>query len=512
MTVETSTDINQAFKDNVDVFYSLWAGAMVFGMQCGFAMLCAGSLRQKNVKNILLQNILDSCGGAIGFFVCGYSFAFGEDNKNKFIGSSSSLFALNGITQGTDYIDFFFQFAFAASAATIVAGTIAERCKMAAYFCYAIVLCAFVYPVVVHAIWSNDGFLSAAANVEDRFRGVGMIDFAGSGVVHMTGGMCALIGAVILGPRIGRFYDDKGNILDEPKTFAAHSVTLQVLGTFILWFGWYGFNAGSTLGISDENSGHVAALAAVNTTMSGACAAVSAMFLDCLINLRKTGEVEYDLTMAMNGGLAGLVGVTGACAVVAPWAGCFIGLVSGCIYCLGSGLLIKLRIDDAVDGIPVHLFAGMWGCVATGLLAEPARTQIAFGDDVIHFGWFYSWGRGSGDANLLLAEVCGILFIVAWTVGIMGPFFLLLDYLGLFRVNILEELAGLDESCHKGSVYDDSGRATEAQKNALNASRKSSGYDLSQDSTNGQKDDTNGHEYEELNPNSSTAGPGDDQV
>jgi Amt family ammonium transporter len=148
--------------------------------------------------------------------------------------------------------------------------------------------------------------------MEDRFQGVGMIDFAGSGVVHMTGGMCALIGAIILGPRIGRFYDENGNAFDEPRSFAPHSVTLQVLGTFILWFGWYGFNAGSTLGISGENDGHVAALAAVNTTMSGACAAVSAMFLDCVLNFIKSGEIEYDLTMAMNGGLTGLVGVTGA--------------------------------------------------------------------------------------------------------------------------------------------------------------------------------------------------------
>lgn len=167
-------------------------------------------------------------------------------------------------------------------------------------------------------------------------------------------------------------------------------------------------------------------------------------------------------------------------AVVAPWAACVIGFVSGCVYCLGSSLLIKLRIDDAVDGIPVHLFAGIWGCIATGLFAEPTRTQIAYGDDVIHFGWFYSWGRGSGDANLLLAEICGILFIVAWTVGVMGPFFLLLDFAGMFRADPLEELAGLDESRHKGAVYDDSGRPTEAQKDALVGSRhKGKDMDLS---------------------------------
>jgi Amt family ammonium transporter len=432
-------------------------------------MLCAGSLREKNVKNIMLQNILDACGGAIGFFFCGYSFAFGS--SNSFIGSSGELYALNGLVKGTDYIDFFFQFAFAASAATIVAGTIAERCKMVAYFCYALMLTSFVYPVVVHVIWSDYGFLTSFGEQEDRFRGVGMIDFAGSGVVHMTGGMCALIGALVLGPRQGRFHDSSGRPLAEPVTFAPHSVTLQVLGTFILWFGWYGFNAGSTLGISDENAGHVAALAAVNTTMSGAAAAVSAMFLESILNLKKSGEVEYDLTMAMNGGLAGLVGVTGACAVVEPWAAFIIGAVSGCIYCLGSSLLIKLRIDDAVDGIPVHLMAGMWGCIATGLFAEPMRTRIAYGEDVTHFGWFYSWANGSADANLLLAEIVGILFIVAWTVGIMGPFFFLLDFLGLFRVDALEEEVGLDASRHKGSVYDDSGRATKSAMEKLNCSR-----------------------------------------
>jgi Amt family ammonium transporter len=201
---------------------------MVFGMQCGFAMLCAGSLRSKNAKNIMLQNILDVVAGALGFFVCGYAFAFG---KGKFIGGSDEgFFCLSGLTAGTDMIDFFFQFAFAASAATIVAGTIAERCKMQAYFFYAFTLTGFVYPIVVHAVWNPDGFLSIMNS--DPLRGVGMIDFAGSGVVHMTGGMCALIGAVILGPRIGRFHDEEGKLLDEPVSFPPHSVALQVLGTF----------------------------------------------------------------------------------------------------------------------------------------------------------------------------------------------------------------------------------------------------------------------------------------
>lgn len=426
-------------------------------------MLCAGSLREKNVKNIMLQNILDACGGALGFFVCGYSFAFGPGNG--FIGSDSDYFALSGLTTGKEYIAFFFQFAFAASAATIVAGTIAERCKMAAYFCYAVMLTAFVYPVVVHVVWSDDGFLSTLN--PNPFRGVGMIDFAGSGVVHMTGGMCALIGAFVLGPRQGRFYDSDGQPLAEPASWAPHSVTLQVLGTFILWFGWYGFNAGSTLAIGDGYLGHVSALAAVNTTLAGAGAAVSAMFLESMLNLRNTGEVHYDLTMAMNGGLTGLVGVTGGCATVAPWAGLFIGVISGFVYCLGSMLLIRIKIDDAVDGIPVHLFGGMWGCIATGLLAEPSRTEIAYGSGV-NAGLLYS-----GNGNLLLAEICGILFVIAWTVGIMGPFFYILDFFNLFRANPLEEEVGMDESRHKGAAYDTSGRASKEAVEALTNSRHS---------------------------------------
>lgn len=177
-------------------------------------------------KTSCFKIILDACGGALGFFICGYAFAFGSNGK--FIGSNKGLFALSGVIAGTDLIDFFFQFAFAASAATIVARTIAECCKMSAYFCYALALTAFVYPVVVHAVWNSDGFLSITN--ENPLRGVGMIDFAGSG--YMAGGMCALIGAIILGPRIGRFYNENGKPLDTPATFAPHSVSLQILGTF----------------------------------------------------------------------------------------------------------------------------------------------------------------------------------------------------------------------------------------------------------------------------------------
>lgn len=202
-------------------------------MQTGFAMLCAGSVRQKNVKNIMLKNLLDACFGAIGFYTIGFAFAYGDRfERTTFIGST--FFGLRFF----DYqklAGWFFQFAFAATAATIVAGTVAERCKMAAYMCYSFFLTGFVYPVVVHSIWDTFGFLSAFN--ANPFRGIGVIDFAGSGVVHLVGGTTALIAAIVLGPRRGRFYDEDGNPLEEPAQWQPHSVALQMLGTFILWFG-----------------------------------------------------------------------------------------------------------------------------------------------------------------------------------------------------------------------------------------------------------------------------------
>ncbi len=309
-----------------------------------------------------------------------------------------------------DYISFFFQFTFAATAATIVAGTVAERCKMSAYLCYSLFLTGFVYPAVVHAIWNSNGFLSAF-NSEAHYGG--MIDFAGSGVVHMTGGATALVAAVILGPRIGRFYDAEGNKLEKPGEFPPHSVALQVLGTFILWFGWYGFNPGSTLGVIGY--GDVLSLCAVTTTLSAAAGAVSALFTDTMLVLLAEGEAEYDLTMAMNGCLGGLVGITAGCSVVEPWAALVIGLISGIVYVLSSKLLVMLKIDDAVDAIPVHFFNGIWGCIATGLFAAPRHILKAYGtitiDEMVYTrnaGLFYD------NAKLLAMELSGCLFIIAW--------------------------------------------------------------------------------------------------
>lgn len=447
-------------------------------MQAGFAMLCAGSVRQKNVKNIMLKNLLDACGGAIGFFTIGFAFAYGDPDPDDKTFIGSQYFFLHDFHS---YASWFFQFAFAATAATIVAGTVAERCKMAAYLCYSVFLTGFVYPVVVHSIWSTSGFLTAFRGA-DSFREVGMIDFAGSGVVHMTGkfykllysfksfydreaqhnylfylnfagGITALIAATILGPRRGRFYDEDGNPLETPNTFQAHSVALQILGTFILWFGWYGFNPGSALAIANEDSANTAALCAATTTIAAAAGCVTSMFTDTILDAMATGEASYDLTMAMNGALGGLVAITAGCSVVTPWAACLIGMVGGWVYLGFSKLLIKLRIDDAVDAVPVHFANGMWGVIAVGLFSKKELQAVA-GYETTHQGWFYSWGEGSGDANLLLCQICGILWIITWVTVLMTPFFYALNLLGMFRVDPLEEEVGLDISHHRGAAYD----------------------------------------------------------
>lgn len=405
MLQETKTALEEtkATQDGIlqgtDTFFLLFGGALVFLMQAGFAMLCAGSVRAKNVKNILLKNMLDGCGGALGFFAIGFGFAYG--GTGTFIGNE--YFFLNNFDA---YAEWFFQFAFAATAATIVAGTVAERCKMAAYLCYSVFLTGFVYPVIVRSIWSSAGFLTAFRS--DPFLDIGMIDFAGSGVVHLTGGITALIAAIILGPRRGRFYDEDGNPLEDPQAFPPHSVSLQVLGTFILWFGWYGFNPGSALAIANADSAQVAALCAATTTIGAASGCVTCMFTDTIIEWKKEGEASYDLTMAMNGALGGLVAVTAGTSVVEPYAAIFIGMVGGWCYMGMSKLLVKLKIDDAVDAVPVHFANGIWGCIAVGLFSKE-DLQATAGYGTKHYGLFYG-----GGGNLLGAQICGVLWVCAW--------------------------------------------------------------------------------------------------
>lgn len=437
--------VDEGISQSVDSFFLIWATSLVFFMQAGFAMLCAGAVRLKNVQNTMLKNLLDACGASLGFYSVGYAFAYGgslNGESTTFIGHTN--FFLIGVDD--DRAVWLFQFAFAATAATIVAGTLAERCQMAAYLCYSVTLTGFVYPVIVHAIWSNNGFLSPT-NENNRFLGSGVIDFAGSGVVHTTGGLTALIATFILGPRQGRFYDERGRKLEEPRVMKGHSMALQMLGTFILWFGWYGFNAGSVVTISSQGLDSVAALAAVNTTLAAAAGTVSSLFVKLYRTERLTGEATFDITAAMNGCLGGLVSITAGCSVVEPWAAIVIGLLGGCIYLYCSWLLIRFRLDDAVDAIPVHLANGAWGLIAVGLFATPSKLEAAYGlTEAV--GFFYSFGHTGANLTLLGCQATGLIFIASWVFFLETPFFLFLNYLGWFRSDSLEEIVGLDVSYH----------------------------------------------------------------
>jgi len=455
-------DATSQVASGLDSFYLIFAGALVFFMQTGFAMLCAGSIRSKNVKNVLLWNLMDSCGGGLAFWITGYAFAYGGDtstSEKTFIGNRN--FFLMG---EVNHAFWFFQFAFACALSSIVAGTIAERTQMKGYLYYSFFLVGFAYPVVAHAFWSTNGFL-ANTNSEPLW-GSGAIDFAGSGPVHMMGGVTALMAAIVLGPRLGRFYDEDGEPLETPNDIPGHSTPLAILGTFALWFGWYGFNPGSTFGVSTSALGEVAALVAVNTTLAACAGAVSAMFTSTWLGYRSTGLHTYDLAYTMNGLLTGLVAITAGCAAVESWAAVIIGIVAGWVYLAGSKLLIKFRIDDAVDAIPVHLFGGVWGLVATGLFSAPDLMERAYSQSD-HVGWFYEWNRGSGNFTLLGIQLISILFIAAWTSALMYPFFYLLNFFSALRVDPLEEEAGLDISRHRGPGYhvDTSGHGSTAAEN-----------------------------------------------
>jgi len=443
---------NEVLNSAIGIFFLLYASALVFFMQAGFAMLCAGSVRQKNVQNTMLKNVLDACTGAISFWAVGFAFAYGgsinlsddDDKSVTFIGSEN--FFMEGLDD-FEIIFWLFQFAFAATSATIVAGTLAERCQMVGYMLYSVTLTGFIYPVVVHAIWSRRGFLSPSA--EDPLFDIGMLDFAGSGVVHVTGGIASLLASIILGPRKGRFFDERtGMPLDEPKEILGHSASLQVLGTFILWFSWYGFNPGSVQTLRGGGAS-VASLAAVTTTLSAAAGGVTSLATDTILAERRTGEATFNLQACLNGCLSGLVAITAGCAVVEPWAATVIGVISGWVYLWSSNALVKWRIDDAVDAIPVHLANGIWGVIATGLFARGEHIEVAFNTDASE-GIFYDFSN----FKLLAAQLCGLLFIIGWVSVLMGPFFLVLNYLGWFRADPLEEVVGLDISYHGGNAYD----------------------------------------------------------
>ena len=442
-----TTDENAAaiagLTEGLDNAWIIMCAALVFLMQAGFAMLSAGSVRSKNATNILLKNVMDACAGAIGFWSFGYAFAYGDEVPNAMIGDKY-FFLSNWPADGHDPKFFFFQFAFAATAATIVSGAMAERTQYVAYIGYSFFLTAFVYPVVVHWGWSGSGWLSAFNSHSDKLLDVGIVDFAGCCIVHMVGGVAALWGAIFVGPRMGRFMPSaNGDIVAVP--LAGHSIPLTTLGTFLLWFGWYGFNPGSTLLISPAGYGFTAGLAAVNTTLSAAAGAFASLYLSFGISSRN-GEGIWDLCMALNGALAGLVSITSGCATMDPWAAVISGVLGGFVYYGASNLMKMLLIDDPLDAVAVHLFCGMWGAVAAGLFSSEERMAAVYGST--KFGLFMG-----GDGNLFGCQIIGILAVFAWVTALMAPFFAALKAAGVLRVSEEDERLGLDLSHHGGSAY-----------------------------------------------------------
>ena len=430
-SVAAAEDTVESLAGAIDIAWLLIAGILVLFMQAGFGLVESGFIRSKNVTNILMKNALDLSFGAIAYWAVGFGLAYGttEFIDIRFFGGGSFFYG----GEDADYAGFFFQFAFAATAATIVSGAVAERTKFAAYLVYTVVITAVIYPVVTHWAW-GDGFLSAYAG-DIVFGDNGMIDFAGSTVVHSVGGWAALVGAIMVGARRGKF--GPGGIV---YALPGHSMPLGFLGVMILWIGWYGFNAGSTLGLSGGFA-DLAARVAVTTTLAAGASAATAMVISRL----RTGH--SDLSLTLNGVLGGLVGITAGCATVEPWAAVVIGIVAGVIIVYGVELLYKFQIDDPVGAVPVHLFNGIWGTLAVGLFTTQANLAPNYADSA-------SYGLlVGGGIDQLIYQAIGVAAVGAWTVVTSIILFGIIKYTVGLRVDESEEESGLDVAEHAMEAY-----------------------------------------------------------
>ncbi|UCG56445.1 MAG: ammonium transporter [Phycisphaerales bacterium] len=406
----------EGLKQGLDTVWVLLAAFLVFFMQAGFGMVEAGFIRAKNTCNILTKNFLDFCMASLGFFLVGYGFMFGA--SNGLLGLEGwCLMGLESKVNGLPlYAFWLFQAAFCGAAATIVAGGMAERMKFVGYLAYSFIISALVYPIVGHWIWGG-GWLSK----------MGFADFAGSAVVHTVGGFAALVGTSVLGPREGKYGVD-----GKPNVLAGHSIPLASLGVFILWFGWFGFNAGSTLGVTD---GSTIARVALNTNLAAALGGIAAM----VTVWKRFGKP--DLSMAMNGALAGLVAITAPCAFVEPWAAIVIGAVGGYVVVRGVELLDRLRIDDPVGAVPVHGVCGVWGTLSVGIFG---REALGLANDGLVYG---------GNPTQLGIQMVGSFAVVIFVVVSMGIIFKVIDMAVGLRVSREEELRGLDIGEHGMEAY-----------------------------------------------------------
>lgn len=394
----------------IDNMFLFIAAVLVLFMQAGFSMLEAGFNSAKNTVNILCKNLMDLCVGVLLFYLIGYKLMYpGEAFAGGFFGFGGFFIGNEAPVPGAGVlhpqVDWLFQVAFAATAATIVSGAVAGRMKFQSYLIYSALLTGLIYPIVGFWKWGG-GWLDT----------IGYYDFAGSVIVHACGGFAALAGAIILGPRIGRFLKDGE---EKYKKLGGHNLAMAALGVFILWVGWYGFNPGSQLAIDGSSNTNAVVLVAANTTLAAAAGGFTALMVSWI--LAKKPEVSFGL----NGALAGLVGITANCDSVTNGEAVLIGAIAGMVMYSATKLLERLHIDDPVGAFPVHGAAGVWGGIATAL-----------------FGGYD-----------LSAQLIGCLAICSWSFLTMGTLFLVLRKFGVLRVSEEEELLGLDFSEHGEEAY-----------------------------------------------------------
>lgn len=426
--VPATMDDLLSIKIGIDTVWVLITGFLVFFMQLGFAILEAGMIRHTGAVNALLENFLEAGVGALLWWVVGFGLAFGADNGSGLFGTT--LFAPGFETADTIYYGnisiltmFFFQFAFAATASTITTGAMAERTDFIGNLIYTGVVIAFIYPIVVHWVWGG-GWLFQQ----------GFFDFAGSNVVHTVGGTIAIVGAAMVGPRKGKVWG---------KAITPHNLGLALIGTMILWVGWYGFNPGSTLGAVGV-AGTIG-IVTLNTTLGGGVGSLTAMFFQYF----RTGK--WDLPATLNGALAGLVAITAGCAFVSPLAAIIIGGVAGIVLLLFSDLLERIKIDDAVGASAVHLACGVWGILAIGLFAEPALTPFAANPKSGLGGILV----GGGSIDILITQFIGSAATIAWVTVTSVIMFGALKAVRRLRVNPMADEVGIDVYEHGMSLWPD---------------------------------------------------------
>ncbi|MFW5882652.1 MAG: ammonium transporter [Planctomycetota bacterium] len=401
----------------VDILWTIIAAILVFWMQAGFALVEAGFTRAKNVVNIMMKNIMDFSVGSLLFWIIGFGFMFGQMGENSFIGTAAFMYAPDGMEDAWFYTFLIFQTVFAATAATIVSGAMAERTKFGSYLLYSIGITAFVYPIFGGWAWGSLWTPPDADASGGWLEGMGFMDFAGSTVVHSVGGWAALAGALVLGPRLGKYQED-GTMRPIP----GHSMAFAVLGMFILWMGWFGFNPGSTTAVTGE--GRSLAIIMVNTNISACAGAIAAMVTSWIL-LKKP-----DVSMAVNGALAGLVAITAPCANVAPGGALLIGLIGGVIVVFSVLFFDKIKIDDPVGAISVHGVCGAWGTIAVALF--DVTGDASFGVQLLGIGVGFAWAFGASLA---------IFLTIKYTVGL--------------RVSKEEEIEGLDLHEHGAKAWVD---------------------------------------------------------